>query len=78
MNQATDIDLLAKSGFVSTDWRKQFPNGAAPYISTTLFLVRQGNPKNIKDWNDLIRSDVSVIFANPKTSGNGRYAYLAA
>ncbi|MDO9180544.1 MAG: sulfate ABC transporter substrate-binding protein [Agitococcus sp.] len=78
MNQATDIDLLAKSGLVSTDWRKQFPNGAAPYSSTTVFLVRQGNPKNIKDWSDLIRPDVAVILANPKTSGNGRYAYLAA
>lgn len=78
MNQATDIDLLAKSGLVSADWRKAFPNNAAPYSSTTIFLVRKDNPKSIKDWSDLIRPDVQVIFANPKTSGNGRYAYLAA
>lgn len=78
MNQATDIDLLVKSGLVSQNWRKEFPHSAAPYSSTTVFLVRKGNPKNIKDWDDLIRPDVAVILANPKTSGNGRYAYLSA
>jgi phage tail protein X len=60
------------------DWRKAFPHGAAPYTSTTIFLVRKGNPKGIKDWNDLIRAGLQVIVPNPKTSGNGRYTYLAA
>ncbi len=55
MNQAPDIEMLAKSGLVSADWRKAFPHGAAPYTSTTIFLVRKGNPKGIKDWSDLIR-----------------------
>jgi sulfate transport system substrate-binding protein len=78
MNQAPDIEMLAKSGLVSADWRKAFPHGAAPYTSTTIFLVRKGNPKGIKDWSDLIRPGLQVIVPNPKTSGNGRYTYLAA
>ena len=79
MNQSTDIDLLVSSGgLVKADWKKQFANGAAPYTSTSVFLVRKGNPKNIRDWDDLARSGVSVIVPNPKTSGNGRYTYLAA
>ncbi|MFD1710540.1 sulfate ABC transporter substrate-binding protein [Ottowia sp. GY511] len=78
MNTTTDIDFLADKGVVAKDWRKQFPNGAAPTTSTMLFLVRNGNPKNIKDWDDLIRPDVKVVVVNPKTGGNGRLAYLAA
>ncbi|MFN3809552.1 MAG: sulfate ABC transporter substrate-binding protein [Roseateles asaccharophilus] len=78
MNQATDLDLLADKGLLRKDWRQAFPHGAAPYTSTTVFLVRKGNPKAIKDWADLARSGVSVIVPNPKTSGNGRYTYLAA
>ncbi|WP_397533565.1 sulfate ABC transporter substrate-binding protein [Roseateles sp.] len=78
MNQATDLDLLAEKGLIRADWRKAFPNGAAPYTTTTVFLVRKGNPKAIKDWADLTRTGVSVIVPNPKTSGNGRYTYLAA
>ena len=78
MNQAADVDVLARSGAASTDWRKAFPNAAAPYTSATIFLVRKGNPKGIKDWNDLARAGVSVVIPNPKTSGNGRYTYLAA
>ena len=78
MNQAADLDVLARSGLASTDWRKAFPNAAAPYTSATIFLVRKGNPKGIKDWNDLARAGVSVVIPNPKTSGNGRYTYLAA
>ncbi len=78
MNQAADLDVLAKSGAASADWRKAFPNAAAPYTSATIFLVRKGNPKGIKDWNDLARAGVSVVIPNPKTSGNGRYTYLAA
>jgi len=78
MNQALDVDMLAKSGLASADWRKAFPNGAAPYTTTTIFLVRKGNPKGIKDWNDLARPGVSVVVPNPKVTGNGRYTYLAA
>lgn len=77
-NQVTDIDFLAKNGFVAEDWQKNFPNNASPFYSFPSFLVRAGNPKNIKDWDDLARDDVKIIFPNPKTSGNARYTYLAA
>ncbi len=77
-NQVTDIDILAKRGLVSADWSKKFPNNASPYYSTTAFLVRKGNPKNIRNWDDLARSDVKLVFPNPKTSGNARYTYLGA
>ena len=79
MNQDIDIDLLRDRGnLVSKDWRDQFPNHSVPYTSTILFLVRQGNPKGIKDWDDLVKPGTKVIVPNPKTSGNGRYSYLAA
>lgn len=78
MNQATDIDLLASSGLVPADWRRRLPHDSAPYISTTVFLVRKGNPKKIRDWDDLVKPGIAVIVPNPKTSGNGRYTYLAA
>jgi sulfate transport system substrate-binding protein len=78
MNQATDVDALAEKGLTPADWRKRFPNNAAPYSSTILFLVRKGNPKAIKDWADLTRAGVQVIIPNPKVTGNGRYSYLAA
>ena len=78
MNTTTDVDFLADKGVVAKDWRQKFPNGASPTTSTMLFLVRNGNPKNIKDWDDLIRPDVKVVVVNPKTGGNGRLAYLAA
>jgi len=77
-NQVTDIDALAKRGFVSQDWQAKFPNNASPYYSTIAFLVRKDNPKNIKSWDDLVREDVKVVFPNPKTSGNARYSYLGA
>lgn len=77
-NQVTDIDFLVKNGFVTDDWQADFPNQASPFYSLPSFLVRAGNPKNIKDWDDLVRDDVKVIFPNPKTSGNARYTYLAA
>ena len=77
-NQVLDVDVLAKAGYVSKDWQTKYPNNASPYYSFPAFLVREGNPKNIKDWNDLVRDDVKVIFPNPKTSGNARYTYLAA
>jgi len=78
MNQATDVDALAEKGYTTPDWRSRFPNNAAPYSSTILFLVRKGNPKGIKDWADLARPGVGVIIPNPKVTGNGRYSYLAA
>ncbi|TCT05917.1 sulfate ABC transporter substrate-binding protein [Aquabacter spiritensis] len=77
-NQVLDVDVLAKAGYVAKDWQKKFPNNASPYYSFPAFLVRAGNPKNIKDWSDLVRDDVKVVFPNPKTSGNARYTYLAA
>ena len=63
---------------VAKDWAKKFPNNAAPTTSTMLFLTRNGNPKGIKDWDDLAKPGVQVIIVNPKTGGNGRMAYLAA
>jgi len=78
MNQANDIDLLVDRGLVAKDWAKKFPNNATPYYSTMVFLVRKGNPKQVRDWQDLARPGVASIIPNPKTSGNGRYTYLAA
>lgn len=78
MNQVPDIQQLVKSGLVNPDWHKRLPNDAAPYTTTTVFLVRKGNPKNIRDWSDLVKPGTSVVVPNPKTSGNGRYTYLAA
>jgi sulfate transport system substrate-binding protein len=78
MNTTTDVEFLADKGVVAKDWAKRFPHNAAPTTSTMLFLTRNGNPKGIKDWDDLIKPGVQVIVVNPKTGGNGRYAYLAA
>jgi len=79
MNQSNDIDILFERGkLVPADWQKRLPNASSPTTSTTVFLVRKGNPKNIKDWDDLIKLGVGVVIPNPKTSGNGRYSYLAA
>ena len=79
MNQANDIDILHERGtLIPKDWQKRLPNASSPTASTTVFLVRRGNPKQIKDWNDLIKPNVAPIIANPKTSGNGRYSYLSA
>ncbi|MBC8640991.1 sulfate ABC transporter substrate-binding protein [Caballeronia sp. EK] len=79
MNQPNDIDLLAERGqLVPANWRNRLPDASAPYTTTMVFLVHKGNPKNIRDWNDLARPGVQAVIANPKTSGNGRYAYLAA
>lgn len=78
-NQVTDVQLLHdRGGFVPADWQSKLPNNSSPFYSTTAFLVRAGNPKKIHDWNDLVRDDVRLVFPNPKTSGNGRYTYLAA
>ncbi|HOZ28201.1 MAG TPA: sulfate ABC transporter substrate-binding protein [Hyphomonadaceae bacterium] len=74
-----DIDLIAKeTGKIPADWRTKLPANSAPYTSTIVFLVRAGNPKNIKDWNDLTLPGVGVITPNPKTSGGARWNYLAA
>ena len=78
MNTSTDVDFLATAGVVAKDWNKKFPDNASPTTSTMLFLVRNGNPKGIKDWDDLVKPGIQVIVVNPKTGGNGRYAYLAA
>jgi sulfate transport system substrate-binding protein len=78
MNTTTDIEFLADKGVVAKDWAQRFPNNASPTTSTMLFLVRKGNPKGIKDWDDLVKPGVQVVVVNPKTGGNGRYAYLAA
>ncbi|MBR2655300.1 MAG: sulfate ABC transporter substrate-binding protein [Loktanella sp.] len=77
-NQETDIDVLADGGLLPADWRDLLPNNASPYYSLPAFLVREGNPLNIQDWDDLARDDVAPVFPNPKTSGNARYTYLAA
>lgn len=78
LNQATDLDFLASKNVVDKDWTSKFPHDAAPYTTTSIFIVRQGNPKGIKDWGDLVKPGTSVVIPNPKTSGNGRYTYLAA
>src|SRR6201995_3599171 len=75
---AYDIDAIAAKGLVPADWQKRLPLNASPYTSTIVFLVRKGNPKGIKDWDDLIKPGVSVITPNPKTSGGARWNYLAA
>jgi sulfate/thiosulfate-binding protein len=73
-----DIDEIAQRGLIAKDWQKRLPNNSAPYTSTIVFLVRKGNPKNIKEWGDLARPGIAVITPNPKTSGGARYNYLAA
>jgi sulfate/thiosulfate-binding protein len=75
---AADIDQIAKAGEIKADWQKRLANNSSPYTSTIVFLVRKGNPKNIKDWDDLVKDGVQVITPNPKTSGGARWNYLAA
>lgn len=75
---AYDIDEIAARGLLAKDWQKRLPHNSTPYSSTIVFLVRKGNPKNIHDWGDLVKPGVSVITANPKTSGGARWNYLAA
>lgn len=78
LNQVGDIEALVKAGLVSPDWRGRFPYDSSAYRSVTAFIVRKGNPKNIRDWGDLVRDDVKIALVNPKTGGNGRYTFLAA
>ena len=75
---AYDIDEIADRGLIAADWQKKLPQNASPYTSTIVFLVRKGNPKGIKDWDDLAKPNVKVITPNPKTSGGARWNYLAA
>ena len=75
---AYDIDAIAQRKLIATDWQTRLPQNASPYTSTIVFLVRKGNPKGIKDWDDLIKPGVSVVTPNPKTSGGARWNYLAA
>jgi sulfate transport system substrate-binding protein len=76
---AFDIDAIVERGrLIAPDWRNRFPNGSTPYTSTIVFVVRKGNPKGIKDWNDLIKPGISVITPNPKTSGGARWNHLGA
>jgi len=78
LSLAYDIDAIARTGAIHADWASRLPEHATPYTSTIVFLVRKGNPKNIKDWDDLVKPGISVITPNPKTSGGGRWSYLAA
>ena len=78
MNQTSDIELLVKKGLVDKNWQQAFPNNAVPYTSTMVLLVRNNNPKQIKDWDDLAKPGVSIVIANPKTSGTARYGFLGA
>lgn len=73
-----DVKEVQKAGLIEDGWISEFPNDSAPYTSTIVFLVRKGNPKNIHDWDDLIRDDIGIITPNPKTSGGARWNYLAA
>jgi sulfate/thiosulfate transport system substrate-binding protein len=75
---AYDVDAIAAKGLTAADWQKRLPDNSSPYTSTIVFLVRKGNPKGIKDWDDLVKSGVQVITPNPKTSGGARWNYLAA
>jgi sulfate/thiosulfate-binding protein len=75
---AYDIDAIAERGLLAADWQTRLPQNSAPYTSTIVFLVRKGNPKKVKDWDDLVRPDVKIITPNPKTSGGARWNYLAA
>ncbi len=75
---AYDVDAIAKAGLLPADWQRRLPQNAAPYTSTIVFLVRRGNPKGLRDWDDLVKPGVQVITPNPKTSGGARWNYLAA
>ena len=75
---ASDIDKIAEAGKLPADWQTKLPNNSSPYTSTIVFLVREGNPKGLKDWGDLVAEGVQVITPNPKTSGGARWNYLAA
>jgi sulfate transport system substrate-binding protein len=73
-----DVQAVSKAGLVRPDWQGRFDNASVPFHSLVVFVVRKGNPKGVKDWPDLVRDDISIITPNPKTSGNGKYSFLAA
>ncbi len=75
---AYDIDVIAERGLLARDWQKRLPDNSCPYTSTIVFLVRKGNPKSIKDWDDLVKPGLNLVTPNPKTSGVARWGYLAA
>ncbi|MDB6028267.1 MAG: sulfate transporter substrate-binding protein [Verrucomicrobiales bacterium] len=75
---AYDIDAIASKNVIPKDWQKRLPDNSTPYTSTIVFVVRKGNPKHIKDWDDLVKPGVKIVPANPKTSGGARWTYLAA
>ncbi|MDR3164778.1 MAG: sulfate ABC transporter substrate-binding protein, partial [Synergistaceae bacterium] len=75
---AYDISAIEKAGLIKPGWQSEFSKNSAPYTSTIVFLVRKGNPKNLKDWDDLVKPGVGIITPNPKTSGGARWNYLAA
>lgn len=75
---AYDVDAISQKGLIAPNWIKRLPDNSAPYTSTIVFLVRKGNPKNIKDWNDLAKPGIEVVTPNPKTSGGARWNFLAA
>lgn len=72
----TDTDAVRKAGLLDPDWENRYPNRSLPYVSTIVFVVRKGNPKQIRDWSDLTRSDVEIVTPSPKTSGNGKWSFL--
>ena len=77
-NQETDIQLLVEGGLVNKEWKKSLPHNASPYRTLTVFVVRKGNPKKLKTWDDLAKPGIQLVAANPKTSGNGRYVFIGA
>jgi sulfate/thiosulfate-binding protein len=74
----SDVDAIRKAGLIDADWEERFPNHSLPFFSTIVFVVREGNPKKIVDWQDLVRDDIEIITPSPKTSGNGKLSFLAA
>ncbi len=74
----TDINAIQKAGLIDADWEDRLPNRSLPYYSTIVFVVRNGNPKQVKDWPDLVKGEIQVITPDPKISGNGRLSFLAA
>ncbi len=78
MNQTSDVEILEKKGLIKQGWQERLPDNAVPFTGTTVFLVRKGNPLQIRDWSDLAKDNVKLVIANPKTSGNGRYTFLGA
>ncbi|CAN5531713.1 hypothetical protein BH10PLA2_BH10PLA2_23260 [soil metagenome] len=74
----SDVDAIARRGLIASNWETRLPNRSLPYLSTVIFVVRKGNPRNIRDWSDLLQSGVKIITPNPKISGNGKLSFLAA